>query len=107
MPKPSKKWLVAWGTEGIEVLIDIEKEESKLKMQVAEKLAASDPKKVRTVDDTFKPLQLRFRMNSHRNIEAYLIRFAESINPDTLQSMVEGSEDFKDLIRNKGVRFAY
>lgn len=107
MQKTSTKWLIAWGTEGVEALVDIEQEENKLKMQVAEKLAAEDPKKIRTVDSTFKPLQLRFRMNSHRNIEAYLIRFAEPIGPDNLQSMIESGENFKDLIRNKGIRFAY
>lgn len=97
------KYLVSVGSEGIESLIDLDKAELDSQAVVAEKLRSKDPAEVRDpMNKTLFALSMRIRLNSHRNIESYVIIWEE--DEKSLVSMINLNPcGFKALMKAKNI----
>lgn len=97
------RFLVAFGTEGGESVINLSDMEDEF---VIDKLTSDDglSKSYDKFGSAMNMLALRFRANNQRHIETYLLDVDEAITEEDIWDMFEASPQYTiDMIRQKGV----
>jgi hypothetical protein len=90
---------------GLEGYIDITAEEEKMQQSLVDKLATGKTDYKFPVN--FKALEMRCRMNSQRNLQAWAIKLDSSITEEVIDAALQDNKQTTmTLIMQKGVKVA-
>lgn len=98
------EFLISIGNEGLEAVVNLDELREKDKVVMVDKLADPNPEKGKYkshLGQTLWALHMRFRMNSHRKIKSYVIKYDGS-EDDIWAAFDDNPKGMKNLIKEKG-----
>lgn len=105
----AKSWLIGWGTEGFELLVDLTELKQKDNAVLMEKLADENPKgkkySLPSAGLMFH-ISMRIRMNCHRHIQTWIFNADDHITDADIRHFFNENPKFlKNFIRKNGTKY--
>lgn len=102
MPNHKQKYLVGYGNEGLEWLINISsilEEDKEIMIKKLSDINSNNKIYHSKLNNTIHSLMLRSRFNVHRNIKNYF--FETEVSEDYLRNLLEDNKTAKNILKKK------